>query len=86
MINTSLSLLFLLSRTQAENSDLMAYKNLQHFFGRPLKASARIVDVTAPLVSPADSRVLYYGEVSENSLVEQVRRVLIGWGFGCLVT
>jgi len=47
---------------------------LQSFFTRKLKPGARTIDPTADLVSPADGRVLHFGEIKENSL-EQVKGI-----------
>ncbi|KAH8382237.1 hypothetical protein KR009_002536 [Drosophila setifemur] len=50
------------------------YNSLAEFFTRPLKEGARIIDKDAPLVSPADGKVLHFGSASE-SLIEQVKGV-----------
>ncbi|KAJ3049100.1 phosphatidylserine decarboxylase 1 [Rhizophlyctis rosea] len=52
--------------------DLKAYRNLGDFFYRSLKPGARPIDEQAPLVSPADGRVLHFGLITERK-VEQIK-------------
>ncbi|KAL0577096.1 phosphatidylserine decarboxylase 1 [Marasmius crinis-equi] len=58
---------------EIEPSDLRAYNSLGEFFYRKLKDGARPVD-DAVLVSPADGRVLHFGEVKDLR-VEQVKGI-----------
>ncbi|EDV53923.1 phosphatidylserine decarboxylase proenzyme, mitochondrial [Drosophila erecta] len=50
------------------------YNSLAEFFTRPLKEGVRVIDQQAPLVSPADGKVLHFGSASD-SLIEQVKGV-----------
>lgn len=61
---------------QALDPDLTHYSNLQAFFGRELKPGVRPVEAGSALVSPADSRVLCFGQVAAaDGSVEQVKGV-----------
>ncbi|KAL1916235.1 uncharacterized protein VTP21DRAFT_5852 [Calcarisporiella thermophila] len=57
---------------EIEEEDLSKYPNLSAFFYRKLKPGARLIDEKAPLVSPADGRVLHFGIVEEQK-IEQVK-------------
>ncbi|XP_030369652.1 phosphatidylserine decarboxylase proenzyme, mitochondrial [Scaptodrosophila lebanonensis] len=50
------------------------YSSLAQFFTRPLKEGARTIDSQAPLVSPADGKVLHFGSAAD-TLIEQVKGV-----------
>ncbi|XP_017046911.1 phosphatidylserine decarboxylase proenzyme, mitochondrial [Drosophila ficusphila] len=50
------------------------YNSLAEFFTRPLREGVRPIDKHAPLVSPADGKVLHFGSASD-SLIEQVKGV-----------
>lgn len=64
---------WILSLSEAAESDLHQYKNLASFFYRTLKPGVRPIDTNASaLLSPADGRVLQYGMI-ENGEVEQVK-------------
>ncbi|XP_013110579.2 phosphatidylserine decarboxylase proenzyme, mitochondrial [Stomoxys calcitrans] len=54
--------------------DFKHYNSLSEFFTRPLKDGVRPIDAAAPLVSPADGKVLHFGAASK-SLIEQVKGV-----------
>ncbi|XP_075156882.1 phosphatidylserine decarboxylase [Haematobia irritans] len=54
--------------------DFRHYNSLSEFFTRPLKDGVRPIDAKAPLVSPADGKVLHFGTASK-SLIEQVKGV-----------
>ncbi|KAL5970958.1 Phosphatidylserine decarboxylase proenzyme mitochondrial [Taenia solium] len=54
------------------HNDLARYNSISHFFRRRLVPSARPVDPTASLVSPADGKVISCGKVEEGHL-EQVK-------------
>ena len=58
--------------SKAGNPDLKSYANLQAFFGRSLRDGARTVDASAALVSPADCKVLYFGDMSADGTIDQV--------------
>ncbi|EDW81204.1 uncharacterized protein Dwil_GK11150 [Drosophila willistoni] len=60
--------------TEAQYPDFEHYSSLAEFFTRPLKDGVRIIDAKAPLVSPADGKVLHFGSASD-SLIEQVKGV-----------
>ncbi|EFA85751.1 phosphatidylserine decarboxylase [Heterostelium album PN500] len=53
---------------------LIEYPSLAAFFCRRLKKDARKIDDAAPLVSPVDGKVIYYGPVTGDSL-EQVKGI-----------
>ncbi|KAJ3299657.1 phosphatidylserine decarboxylase 1 [Borealophlyctis nickersoniae] len=57
---------------EMENPDLKSYRNLADFFYRSLKPGVRIIDPDAPLVSPADGKVLNFGIITERK-VEQIK-------------
>ena len=59
---------------EAENPSLDSYPTLGAFFRRRLKPGARPV-AEAPLVSPADGKVLHWGVVGSDDAVEQVKGV-----------
>lgn len=65
---------FKVNLEEAQFPDYEHYSSLAEFFTRPLKEGARIIDKDAPLVSPADGKVLHFGSASE-SLIEQVKGV-----------
>lgn len=54
--------------------DLRTYHNLGEFFYRELKPGARPIDENAPLVSPADGKVLHLGVITDGQ-VEQVKGI-----------
>ena len=58
---------------EMKNPDLYAYPNLSAFFYRELKDGARPI-ADAPLVSPADGKVLHFGTVHGES-IEQIKGV-----------
>ncbi|KAI0319908.1 phosphatidylserine decarboxylase-domain-containing protein [Amylostereum chailletii] len=58
---------------EIEPADLRAYPSLGDFFYRTLKPGVRPVD-PAPLVSPADGRVLHFGTIQDLH-VEQVKGI-----------
>lgn len=68
------SRVFNVNLEEALYSDYKHYNTLSEFFTRPLKDGVRVIDPDAPLVSPADGRVLHFGRAS-NSLIEQVKGV-----------
>lgn len=57
---------------EIEYDDLTHYQSLGEFFYRRLKEDSRVIDEDATLVSPADGRVLHFGEI-EGQNVEQVK-------------
>ncbi|GHJ85757.1 hypothetical protein NliqN6_2159 [Naganishia liquefaciens] len=57
---------------ECEQQDLTQYKSLGEFFYRTLKPGLRPVDTSAEVVSPADGRVLHFGEIN-GERVEQVK-------------
>ncbi|XP_027861219.1 phosphatidylserine decarboxylase proenzyme, mitochondrial isoform X3 [Xiphophorus couchianus] len=59
---------------EAAVEDLHHYKNLGEFFRRRLKPAVRPVCAASCLTSPADGRILHFGQV-QNSQVEQVKGV-----------
>ena len=59
---------------EAENPSLDSYPTLGAFFRRRLKPGVRPV-AEAPLVSPADGKVLHWGVVGSDDAVEQVKGV-----------
>lgn len=66
--------MFQVNIDEALYPDLRHYNSLAEFFTRPLKDGVRVIDPTAPLVSPADGKVLHFGSASD-SLIEQVKGV-----------
>lgn len=54
--------------------DFKHYRSMSEFFTRPLKEGVRPIDQKAPLVSPADGKILHFGTASK-SLIEQVKGV-----------
>ena len=58
---------------EAEDERLENYPNLGALFRRALKEGARPVDENAMIVSPADGHVIWFGEVSSDGELEQVR-------------
>lgn len=60
---------------EAEEERLENYPNLGALFRRALKDGARPVDETAMVVSPADGHVIWFGEVSPDGEMEQVKGV-----------
>ncbi|KAK7483379.1 hypothetical protein BaRGS_00025319 [Batillaria attramentaria] len=59
---------------EAEIEDLRHYRNLGEFFRRQLKPHVRPIDDDHMLTSPADGKILYYGQV-DNGILEQVKGV-----------
>ncbi|XP_053267851.1 phosphatidylserine decarboxylase proenzyme, mitochondrial isoform X1 [Pleuronectes platessa] len=59
---------------EAAVEDLHQYRNLGEFFRRRLKPAVRPLCASSCLISPADGRVLHFGQV-KNSEVEQVKGV-----------
>ncbi|XP_068423096.1 phosphatidylserine decarboxylase proenzyme, mitochondrial isoform X2 [Clinocottus analis] len=59
---------------EAAVEDLHHYRNLGEFFRRRLKPAVRPLCANSCLVSPADGRILHFGQV-KNSEVEQVKGV-----------
>lgn len=59
---------------EAQDEDLKNYRNLSEFFRRQLKPEARILDMTSPMTSPSDGKVLHFGKC-EQGVVEQVKGV-----------
>ncbi|XP_066290998.1 phosphatidylserine decarboxylase proenzyme, mitochondrial-like isoform X1 [Branchiostoma lanceolatum] len=59
---------------EAAIEDLTHYSNLNEFFRRQLKPSARTIDQEHSVVSPADGTVLHFGKV-EHNMLEQVKGV-----------
>ncbi|KAJ3156674.1 phosphatidylserine decarboxylase 1 [Geranomyces michiganensis] len=60
---------------EMEDPNLEHYANLGEFFYRTLKPGARSIDQKAPLVSPADGRVLHFGLITLDRTVEQIKGV-----------
>ncbi|KAI5841794.1 phosphatidylserine decarboxylase [Morchella snyderi] len=66
--------IFGVNLAEAGEDDLRAYRNLAEFFYRSLKPGVRPIDPReGAVVSPADGRVLQFGEVHAGGLVEQVK-------------
>ncbi|XP_017140816.1 phosphatidylserine decarboxylase proenzyme, mitochondrial [Drosophila miranda] len=65
---------FNVNLSEAQYPEYEHYNSLAEFFTRPLKEGARTIDANAPLVSPADGKVLHFGSASD-SLIEQVKGV-----------
>ncbi|KAK9532120.1 hypothetical protein VZT92_009522 [Zoarces viviparus] len=59
---------------EAAVEDLHHYRNLGEFFRRRLKPAVRPLCTSSCLISPADGRILHFGQV-KNSEVEQVKGV-----------
>lgn len=59
---------------EVAEEDLRAYSNLGEFFYRELKPGARPIDEHAPLVSPADGKILHLGIINDGQ-VEQVKGI-----------
>lgn len=59
---------------EALHSDFKHYQSLSQFFTRALKEGVRPIDMKAPIVSPADGKILHFGTAS-NTLIEQVKGV-----------
>ncbi|TMS00883.1 Phosphatidylserine decarboxylase proenzyme, mitochondrial [Larimichthys crocea] len=59
---------------EAAVEDLHHYRNLGEFFRRRLKPAVRPLCASSCLISPADGRILHFGQV-KNSEVEQVKGV-----------
>ncbi|EGD72312.1 hypothetical protein PTSG_00330 [Salpingoeca rosetta] len=57
---------------EAEQQDLAQYRCLQDFFGRYLKRGARPI-APALVNSPADCKVLSYGQIDSDGVVDQVK-------------
>jgi len=66
----SLLCIFLCSQEMAYPLD--AYKNLNEFFTRPLKPTARPID-SGDLVCPSDGKMSVMGRVPANGQIEQVK-------------
>lgn len=65
--------IFGVNLAEVENDDLRSYRNLAEFFYRRLKPGVRPIDPRdSAVVSPADGRVLQFGEVHAG-VVEQVK-------------
>ena len=61
---------------EAVIEDLTEYRSLGELFRRRLKDGARPVDPDpAKIVSPCDGRVLHFGTVEEDGMLEQIK----GW-------
>ncbi|KAM7359708.1 phosphatidylserine decarboxylase [Cochliomyia hominivorax] len=54
--------------------DFRYYESLSQFFTRPLRDGVRPIDEMAPIVSPADGKILHFGTATK-SLIEQVKGV-----------
>ncbi|KAL6096395.1 pisd [Pungitius sinensis] len=59
---------------EAAVEDLIHYRNLGEFFRRRLKPAVRPLCANSCLISPADGKILHFGQV-KNSEVEQVKGV-----------
>ncbi|TMW44622.1 hypothetical protein DOY81_010299 [Sarcophaga bullata] len=59
---------------EALYTDFKHYQSLSQFFTRPLREGVRPIDMKAPIVSPADGKILHFG-VASKSLIEQVKGV-----------
>ncbi|KAM8707244.1 hypothetical protein ACLKA7_011353 [Drosophila subpalustris] len=66
--------MFNVNINEALYPDLNHYNSMAEFFTRPLREGARVIDSKAPLVSPADGKVLHFGRASD-SRIEQVKGV-----------
>ncbi|XP_017015865.2 phosphatidylserine decarboxylase proenzyme, mitochondrial [Drosophila takahashii] len=65
---------FNVNLSEAQFPEYEHYNSLAEFFTRPLKEGVRVINQEAPLVSPADGKVLHFGSASD-SLIEQVKGV-----------
>ncbi|KAI9576967.1 phosphatidylserine decarboxylase proenzyme, mitochondrial [Glossina fuscipes] len=65
---------FKVNLEEALYTDLKHYKTFAEFFTRPLRDGVRPIDSVAPLVSPADGKILHLGKAFR-SLIEQVKGV-----------
>ncbi|XP_060645436.1 phosphatidylserine decarboxylase proenzyme, mitochondrial [Drosophila nasuta] len=68
------SQMFNVNISEAQYPDYSHYNSMAEFFTRPLREGARLIDAKAPLVSPADGKVLHFGSASD-SRIEQVKGV-----------
>ncbi|KAH8388202.1 hypothetical protein KR093_000299 [Drosophila rubida] len=68
------SQMFNVNLSEAQYPDYNHYNSMAEFFTRPLKEGARLIDAKAPLVSPADGKVLHFG-IASDSRIEQVKGV-----------
>ncbi|KAI8364675.1 phosphatidylserine decarboxylase-domain-containing protein, partial [Radiomyces spectabilis] len=68
------SFIFGCNLDEIKNTDLTSYPNLATFFYRELKEGVRPI-ADAPIVSPADGKVLHFGMVGEEREVEQIKGV-----------
>lgn len=68
------SYLFGVNLDEVAEDDLRTYPNLGEFFYRELKPGSRPIDPEAPLVSPADGKVLHLGVIHDGQ-VEQVKGI-----------
>ncbi|CAN6599153.1 phosphatidylserine decarboxylase proenzyme 1, mitochondrial [Trichomonascus vanleenenianus] len=68
------SYVFGVNLDEVAQQDLRQYANLGEFFYRELKPGVRPIDEQAPLVSPADGKVLHLGVICDHK-VEQVKGV-----------
>merc|ERR1719239_75506 len=59
---------------EAAVEDLRHYRNLGEFFRRTLKPQCRPIDDDHIMTSPADGKILYYGQV-KHGILEQVKGV-----------
>ncbi|XP_034486974.1 phosphatidylserine decarboxylase proenzyme, mitochondrial [Drosophila innubila] len=66
--------MFNVNLNEALHPDYQHYNSMAEFFTRPLREGARVIDAKAPLVSPADGKVLHFGSASD-SRIEQVKGV-----------
>lgn len=68
------SYMFGVNLSEVAEDDLKTYTNLGEFFYRELKPGARPIDEKAPLVSPADGKILHLGIINDGQ-VEQVKGI-----------
>lgn len=66
------SFIFGVNLDEVAEPDLHVYPNLAAFFYRTLKPGVRPLDPNAALISPADGRVLQFGQI-EGGNIEQVK-------------
>ena len=70
------SKMFKCQMSEAVIEDVAEYKSLGELFRRRLKDGARQVDPDPDkIVSPCDGRVLHFGTVEEDGMLEQIK----GW-------